>query len=144
MKKLLSVLSILLLSACGTTDKLSTALLNSGIPAGESRIIVSRKSDMLYVGAAAHVSVNGEQFASLGSGGQAMTDVKAGHLTVSVDGTGSFRSYKSEIDAKAGKTYSFLVSPNPTVGTFLGGTLGDAMTSSPEENAGFFKIERTK
>ena len=142
MKKLLPLIAALLLSACGTTAQLTSADLNKPIPAGESRIIVKRTNEFLFGAARAKVSVNGQAFGSLGVGGEAITNVKAGRQTLNVTTDMAFGSWTETVDTKAGKTYHYVTSPNPSFGKLTGGLIYDAATA--DTNSGYFKIEQIK
>ena len=87
MKKLLSIASILLLTACGTTSSLTQADLAKKIPAGYARIIVKRAPSLAYPLNGALVDVNGKKLGTLGQGGEGFLDVKAGSVSVSVQAT---------------------------------------------------------
>jgi hypothetical protein len=116
MKKLLSVLSILLLTACGTTSTLTETDLAKKIPAGYARIIVKREVAFSYAGSGALVEVNDKMLGTLGGGGEGFLDVKAGPVSVTVKATGAIESPYvfsiASIHAKAGKTYRFIVLAN--------------------------------
>lgn len=149
MKNLLPIIAVLMLSACGTTAQLTDADLHAPIGKGESRIIVSRDNSMLYGTAGAKIEVNGAEVATLGLGGQALKDVPAGLVTVSVSTMGSSGSDVAFVKAKTGKTYRLLVSPNeahsllPSPSTFLLGAGGTAY-SNMHESTGWFKIAPVK
>ncbi|MCD8563302.1 MAG: hypothetical protein LRY54_04570 [Alphaproteobacteria bacterium] len=65
MRKFVLLTFALLLSACGTSGVQNVELLNQPMPEKHSRLIVNRSNDLLYLAAAADVSVNGRKIASL-------------------------------------------------------------------------------
>lgn len=131
-----------LLTGCGSTAVLTQADLTAPIHKGEARIIIIRDKSFLYGGGAATITVNGEEVASLGTGGEASTDVQAGHIGMSVKTPLTAGKFTLHFDAKAGKTYKFLISPRSgqywTGGFF--GVIGDAVNASVSEQSGYFQI----
>jgi hypothetical protein len=130
------------LTACGTTAQISPSELTRKLNPSEARIIVTRDNSLLYMGAAADVTVHGIKIGSLGRGGQAVKDIRAGKMKVSVSTYGSFGTYSVDLDAKAGETYRLKVSPRdgnfPLVAAF--GVAGDAVNSSGNDKSGYFQI----
>ncbi len=138
MNKFILLLSVVLLSACGTTGTINSELANQKIPAKQSRIIVTRDNSLLYMGGAAEVSVDGAQIASLARGASVLKDVPAGLRRLSVHAPMTVGNYSATFDLAAGKTYEFTVSPNNEKSPAMGmafGLLGDAI-----DNTGYFKI----
>ncbi len=97
----------------------------------------------MYSAGAATISVNGTEIASLGIGGGAVKDVKAGRIHLSVWSPGTFGRFSADFDAKAGKSYRLMVSPRDgqywTGGFF--GIIGDAVNAGVSEQSGYFQIE---
>ena len=92
--------------------------------------------------AAATVSVNGDEIASLGRGGSVIHDIPSGRNIVSVTTPTAFGHFTSTFEAKAGKTYAYEVSPRSeawVVGSTFG-MLGDAINAQINENTGYFQI----
>lgn len=140
MKNTITALTLCLtLTACGTTTKLTMSDRHSPIPAGKSRLIFERNNSLMYAGASADVKVDGETVGKLGMGGEAMALVKAGQHTLNVSTPGGFGTFTKKINAQAGRTYTYEVSPNPSAGKLLGGAIYDALTS--DTNGGYFKLE---
>lgn len=140
MKKLLPLIAVLLLTACGTTSQISLAERQAGIPAGQSRLIFERTNSPMFIGAEAEVKVDGQTVAKLGMGGQAMTTVKAGAHAITASNPMGVGAWTVAINAKAGKTYTFEIEPQASAGKLLGGIFYDALNS--DANGGDFKIER--
>jgi hypothetical protein len=146
MKKTINALILtaaLALTACGTTRPLETQDLNRPIRAGQARVVVSRDESLLYLGAGAKITINGDEVETLGRGGSVVRDVRAGNSYVKTTATASFGEFVIVFDAAPGKTYRFKVSPN--VNTFLPGAafgmIGDAARAAVSENTGYFQIE---
>lgn len=141
--KIVSIVAVILLSACGSTKKLDMeSLSREKIPAGHARIIVERNTSLLYFGAAAAVDVNGGRIASLAPGGQEVMAVPAGNVTISVSTPAAFGKFSLNIKVKAGEEYKFIISPRGSaliVGSTFG-ILGDAVAASVSENSGYFQI----
>lgn len=150
MKRILPLLfATIFLAACGTTATLTEVDLAKKIPAGYARIIAKREVAFSYAGAGALVEVNGKTLGTLGQGGEGFVDVKAGPVSVTVKATGAIGSpyglALASIDAKAGKTYRFIVLANSSrawkaaamsgaIGA-MGGAIYDA-----ENKDGYFQI----
>lgn len=144
MKNLLLILAVsVLLTGCGTTKTVSPTQLAEPLGKGKARLIIERDNSLLYLAAAADVSVNGAKAASLGRGGSVMRDVPAHPSVVSVTTAGAFGNFTLLLDPAAGKTYRLIVSPNGDQ-LLLGsafGIVGDAVRASISENTGYFQIE---
>ena len=141
--KLIMLLLVGFLTACGTTSQVNTNLLDKPIPKNEARIIVERDNSLLYLAAAVDVTLNGENVASLGRGGSVVHDVRKGKNIVSVSTPTAFGRFTLRFDAKAGETYNFVVRPNSEallVGSAFG-MIGDAVNAEISENSGYFEIE---
>ena len=145
MKRTITAICLCLaLSACGTTGQLSTEQLHSRIPAGESRIVFERDHSFQYAASEARVNVNG-QVLEIGLGGQAMTDVKAGHISITLDTPLSPGDFSTSIEAVAGKTYHFTITSNSDMSLaplLLGGVIADGIRRGTSRNSGYFVLER--
>jgi hypothetical protein len=142
MRKFILLACIILLSGCGTQGVANLDLMNQPIPSDKARVIVTRDNSLLYMAAAATVSVNGSKIASLGRGGSVVYDIPDGRNLVSVTTPMAFGNFSNSFEAKAKKTYSFEVSPRSEalmVGSAFG-MLGDAVNASINENTGYFQI----
>lgn len=143
MKKLTLLALTLFLAACGTTTTLTGADLAKTIPAGQARIVVKREPAFSYAGNGALVAVNDKTLGTLGQGGEGFLDVKAGPVSVTVRATSAMGSpyglSVASINAKAGKTYRFIVLPNSSrAWTSLAfGTLADEAAHS---GTGYFQV----
>jgi len=142
MKNFALLALILTLTACGTTTQISQNDLSRPIRKGEARIIVTRDTSLLYLGAAAEIKANGAKIASLAPGGSAVRDLKAGPVVLEVTTFGSFGRYVLRINTAPGKTYNAVVSPRdgnmPLVSAF--GMIGDAVNASGNDQSGYFQI----
>lgn len=145
-KLLLIIAATMMLSACGTTAELTQADLAAPVPPGQARIIISRDKSFMYGGGAATVSVNGDEVASLGTGGGASIAITPGKIRLSVKTPMTVGKFTIVFDAKAGKTYKFMVSPRTgeywTGGFF--GVIGDAVNASVSEQSGYFQIDKVQ
>lgn len=140
---LLSLLAVAMLSGCGSTKGLDFSQVNKPIPAGKARIVVTRDESLLFIGAGAKVEINGQKVETLGRGGSAVKEISAGPSNISAQATGSFGTFRVLFDAKAGKTYRFLVKPKSDE-LLLGsafGIAGDAVHAQISDTAGYFQIE---
>lgn len=144
MKKLLSLLAVtLLLSACGSTKALDFGQVSAPLAKGQARIVVSRDESLLFVGAGAPVEINGQKVETLGRGGSVVKDVAAGKTNITVRVTSAPGQFVVLFDAKAGKTYRFMVIPK-TDALLLGsafGIVGDAVHAQISDTSGYFQIE---
>lgn len=141
--KLLTILAMSCLTACGTTDVVNGNAMYAPINRDEARIIVERDTSLLYLGAAADVEINGKQVASLGRGGKVIHDVQAGESKVRASTFGAFGSFSVRFDAKAGETYQFDLRPK-TDALILGsafGVVGDAVNAEIDDTSGYFELE---
>ncbi len=137
------LITIIFLSACGTTGPVNLSALNEPVPAGKARIVVTRNSSLLYLAAAVDVRSNGSKIASLGRGGSVVQDIPKGQNTLSVSTPTAFGQFTVNFNAKAGQTYNFEVSPRS--GALLTGSAwgmaGDAINASVSEQSGYFQID---
>lgn len=143
MKNLLLIAVVLILTGCGTTNTLKPEDLQMPIRKGEARLIIERDNSLLYLAAAADVSVNGAKVASLGRGGSVVRDVPARQTVISITTASALGNFTLLLDPAAGKTYRFVVSPSSDQ-LLLGsafGMAGDAFRASVSENSGYFQIE---
>ncbi len=145
MKKIILILSMALVSACGSKGVTNLSLLKEPIPSNDSRLIFTRDNSLLYMAAAADVSVNGREIASLVRGGGIVYDIKSGDINVTLRTIGSSTKYASSFTVEPRKTYSFEVTPRSdamwTASKYsaLFGIFGDAVNASVNENAGYFQ-----
>lgn len=131
------------LSGCGTQGKINSEILRQPIPKNEARLIITRDNSARYFGAAADVSLDGRQIASLATKASIAKNISAGEHHVSVTTAGDAGSYSSKFNAKAGKTYNFEIGPNRNksmLSTALFGVIGDSIAASTKENTGYFQI----
>ncbi|MGZ9097766.1 MAG: DUF2846 domain-containing protein [Micavibrio sp.] len=143
MRSFVLLACVALLSACGTSGVVNVETLTKPIPAGQSRLIVSRDNSLLYLAGAADVSLNGRKIASLARGGSVIEDIPAGPHIISVNAPTTFGNYTAPFEAKSGKTYSFEVSPNSKKSMLPGmalGALGEAADAQNNKNTGYFQI----
>lgn len=104
---------------------------------------MERENSLLFVGAGASVEVGGAKIGTLGVGGAATRDIKAGRNIITVRTTTAPGQFVVQFDAKAGKTYNFLISPKSDA-LLLGsafGLVGDAVNASISDTSGYFQIE---
>jgi len=137
---------MILLSGCGTQGVTNLALLNEPIPSKQSRLIITRNMDMLYMAAAADVEVNGKEIASLGRGGSVVYDVAADETLITLRTMGSSAKFSASFNLEVNKTYNFEVSPRsegfwsrPAYSAAFG-LLGETVYAETHENSGFFQI----
>lgn len=142
MKKFLSIMAVLVLSACGSTGAVNVSMLDKPVPANKARIIVNRDSSLLYLAAAVDVRLNGSKIASLGRGGSIVQEVNKGQNTLAVSTPTAFGQFVLSFDAKAGEVYKFEISPRGSalVTGSAWGMVGDAINASASEQSGYFKI----
>ena len=139
----LLLLATIVLSACGTTGTVNVSALSEPIPASKARIVVTRNSSLIYLGAAVDVRSNGSKIASLGRGGSVVHDIPKGQNTLSVSTPTAPGQFVVSFNAKAGQTYNFEIAPRS--GALITGSLwgmaGDTMNASVSEQSGYFQIE---
>jgi hypothetical protein len=106
-------------------------------PAGKTTLSITRSSDMLYLGMAASIEVNGQKVASLERGQTYSGGVAAGPLVLRVSNWSSPGATTYSFKALPGKTYRFTVSPHSGnfVASLAGGFVGAAI-----EGRGPFEI----
>lgn len=142
MKRLLSIITLLILTACGTTGPLDLSKVNEPVPAGKARIVVTRDNSLLYLAAAVDVRVNGIKVASLGRGGSTIEDVPNGKNTISVSTPTAAGQFTVTFNAASKQTYNFEISP--IAGNLMGGyglgIAGDALKASVSEQSGYFQV----
>ncbi len=143
MKKLILLSCLIALSACGTTSQINSSKLNELIPAGKSRIVVTRDNSLLYLAATAHVESNGGKIASLGRGGSIIHDIPNGENTLSVSTPTAPGQFVVTFKAEPKKIYNFGISPRASniMGGYGLGLLGDAINASVSEQSGYFQID---
>lgn len=121
MKKLVSILGLLLLTACaGGPPPMLTA---EPPPAGKSRLTITRTTDLLYLGAAARIDVNGSRIGEIGRGGATQTVVDPGRVTVSTDAWSAPGRFTIALNAQPNTDYLLEVSPRSdsmTAGMMMG------------------------
>lgn len=142
-KLLLSLFTIIFLSACGTTGPVNLSALNEPVPADKARIIVTRNSSLLYLAAAADVRSNGAKIASLGRGGSIVHDIPKGENTLSVSTPTAPGQFVVTFKAEPKKIYNFEVSPRSSnlMGGYGLGLLGDTIHANVSEQSGYFQID---
>lgn len=143
MKKILPIICLVLLSACGTTSTLTSTDLSKPIPKGHARVIVERNTSMLYFGGAADIRANGAKIASLGRGGTVMRDLEAGPIVLEVSTPTAVGQYVVRFTAEPKRTYNFVVSPRGEniMGGYGMGILGDAIHANVSDQSGYFQLD---
>lgn len=139
----LDILSVVLLSACGTTGTINSDLLGQPIPANKAQLIVSRNDAFKYGGVGAKVSLNGTPIANLARGATVVQNISPGNNVLSVTSLGDPGNYTATLDAKKGNTYHFEVAPNEGKSLWVTaafGYVGDAISASNNSNTGYFQI----
>jgi len=142
-KTLLSLFTILFLSACGTTGPVDISALNEPVPVNKARIIVTRNNSLLYLAGAADVRANGAKIASLGRGGSIVHDIPKGENTLSVSTPTAPGQFVVTFKAEPKKIYTFEISPRSEnlMGGYGLGLLGDAIHANVSEQSGYFQID---
>ena len=131
------------LSACGSSGVVNLDLMSQPIPPKEARLVITRSSDPLYLGAGANVRINGIKEGTLTRGGTLIKNVPAGRTTLSADATSGPGNFVFTFDTTPGKTYNVEVSPRrDSFGqSALWGLAGDAIQAQLKENTGYFQAE---
>jgi hypothetical protein len=127
MKKfLIFTLIAFVISGCSATGPTYRSLQTtiSQLDQGNARLYFMRDSGFLAGGINARIQINGQTKPGLANGGFIFTDEKAGNIYIKIDG-GPFNPGDANltINAAAGKTYYFLVTPN-TSNIMAGGMFG--------------------
>lgn len=137
------LITIIFLSACGTTGPVNLSTLNEPVPADKARIVVTRNSSLLYLAGAVDVRSNGAKIASLGRGGSVVHDIPKGQNTLSVSTPTAPGQFVVTFKAEPKKIYNFEVSPRS--GNLMGGyglgLLGDAIHANVSEQSGYFQLD---
>lgn len=99
------------------------------VPAAKATLVITRSTEMLYLGLAAAIEVNGEQVAKLERGETYTADVAPGEIELRVSGWSSPGASTFSLKAMPGKTYQFTVTPRGGnfVASMAGGLLGAAV-----------------
>jgi hypothetical protein len=84
---------------------------NEPVPAGMAQIVVTRSSDLLYLGAPATVEVNGERFADLAVAETRSVAVRPGSALVTVSAWSAPGRYTLRFNAEADRRYRLHVTP---------------------------------
>lgn len=146
----------LVLAGCASTgdSELATQSLNAGsdaaapqsVPAGKSRLVLSRPSGMLYMAVPASVKVNGNKVADLYGGNSHTLDIAPGKVSIMVDSWNYPGSWTDELAAAAGVTYEIEVGPREDgVGTaVMFGAIGGAIEAQNNPKSGLFQWKVTK
>lgn len=143
---MITLSSIALLSACGTTSTASPSELSAPIAPDTARVVVERDNSMLFFAAAVTVEANGKKIASLGRGGSVAHDIPAGKAEIEVSTPTAPGQFVVIFDAAAGETYHFVTSPKNDA-LVLGsafGIAGDAVRAQISDTSGYFQIEMVK
>lgn len=114
---------------------------------GTARLTLTRTTDMLYLGAAAFVSVDGKKVATLWRGESATVTIPAGPNRVAVDAFLQPGSFVVVVNARPGGHYAMEISPRgesyiPGAVFGLAGAVIDAAAN--ENKAGAFKMRLVK
>ena len=143
---LVAALIFPVLSACGSsgpTPGETAALAAAPLPAGKARVTITRVSTLLYAGAPATITLNGQKVADISSGGSAVIDVPAGESVLAASAWSYPGEFKVRLNAVAGQRYALDVAPRSASfgpGTLLG-PIGGALDASVNENAGAFELK---
>ncbi|MEM8974856.1 MAG: hypothetical protein AAGD43_22585 [Pseudomonadota bacterium] len=131
------------LTSCGTTGVQNGQLATSAVPTTSARLKITRTNDILYVGAAASVEVNGKKVTDIAAGGTTYIDVPAGRqATIAVYTWGYPGKFSLNIKAKPGARYTVEISPREEsfVANVSLGIVGAIIDASINENGGAFKL----
>jgi hypothetical protein len=105
--------------------------------AGTAALTITRSTDILYVGAPASVTVNGESVANLSVGETYSGALRPGTVTIAVSAWSAPGEFKMKFRADPGKSYRLHISPRGEsyAASVVGGLPGMAI-----EGGGPFKI----
>jgi hypothetical protein len=136
MGRFLALISVLVLTGCQTTADSATPI-GAAPAAGMAAITITRSNDLMYVGAPASISVNGEKVADLGVGQSYSGSVRPGSVIVSASAWSAPGQSSTRFQAEAGKTYRLQVMPRAvhTTSGAIGGLAGQAV-----EGGGPFQV----
>ncbi len=133
---------LLVVPGCASNSAVDTAALaQTPIPAGKARVAITRTSDVLYAAAPATITLNGQNVASISTGGTAVVDVPPGNAILAASAWSYPGEYKVTLNAVAGQHYAVVVSPrSASFGPSLLGPIGGMVDSSANGNAGAFEM----
>lgn len=136
------LLSGTLLSACGDTGAQNASLAHQPLQAQKARVKITRIESVIASGAAARVRMDGQEIASIGTGGSTMLDVAGGSHKIVVDDPFHPNVFAMTFDAKPGMHYTLEIAPRgaaiwATAGFGLAGMLAE---SAINENGGVFQV----
>lgn len=112
------------------------------VPKGQSKLVISRSSDFMFIGVQASIDVNGVRVAQLWRGEGYATAMQPGKIVLSTDAWSTSGRYQSHFNMEADREYIFEVAPRgehfSTLTLF--GVLGSAIEAAVDENTGPFSI----
>ena len=131
-----------LLSGCGTMGNETAALASQPIANGKARVTFSRVSTVMYAGAPATITLNGEKVGDLASGGVTVIDVPAGDNVITASAWSYPGTSTLKREAKPGQQYNVEISPrgDSFVPSLLG-PVGGVVDSAANGNAGAFQLK---
>lgn len=131
------------LSGCATTDvgrvQSPSAVI---VPPGKAKVVITRNSDSMFMGVQARIDLNGERVAELWRGESYAAVVQPGKVILGTDAWSTPGNFRAHFNAKAGREYTFVVSPrggHMATLTFFG-IAGAAVDASIDKNTGPFSI----
>lgn len=130
-------------TGCASTSEVETAALaRTPIAPGKARVTIKRTNEILYAGAPATITLNGQNAASVAVGGSAVVDVPAGNNVLTASAWSYPGEFSVQLNAVAGQTYALEVAPrSASFGPSLLGPVGGLIDSSANGNAaGAFEI----
>jgi len=138
-----SAVLTLTLAGCGSTGSETAALALTPVPEGKARVTITRTSSLMYAGAPATITLNGQTVASIATGGSTIVDVPAGANILAASAWSYPGQFSVKLNAAPGQKYALEVSPrSASLGPgMLLGPIGGAIDASVNENAGAFEMK---
>lgn len=103
---------VLGLSGCAsTTVGTPQASKSAAVLTGKAKIVMTRNSDVLFLGVKAAVDVNGQRVAELWRGESHVEIVEPGEVNLATDAWSTPGHYRAHFHAEPDKEYTFEISP---------------------------------
>jgi len=131
------------LAGCAVTAAFAQPVSNAVSTDGQSKLVISRNTDLQYMVLNARLDVNGVRVAQLKRGESYVAVLKPGVVNLGADGWGWSGNYKASFNLEADREYFFELGPREgslAVVVAFGG-LGADISAAVGENTGPFSMK---
>lgn len=137
------LISSIFLSGCAAKHpNVVQSSMSVTVPQGHGKLVITRNSDMLFMGVPVRIDVNGQRAVELWRGETYAAPISPGRVTLLADAWSTPGKFQTHFNIESNKEYIFEVSPRSEHFSTLAffGVIGAAIDAAVDENTGPFSL----